>query len=68
MCMYVCMLAYNSGTGRVVASKFSGQLCGAPGITLGTKQFRVVGMRPKKLHFSRCTGVGLLGTGRTGKP
>jgi len=24
MCMYVCILAYNSGTGRAIASKFSG--------------------------------------------
>jgi len=31
------MLAYNSGTGRAIASKFSGLLRGAPGIILGQK-------------------------------
>jgi len=39
--MYVCMLAYNtkSGTGRTMASNFSGQFRGTSGIILGAKNW-----------------------------
>jgi len=32
VCGFVCLFAYNSVTGRAIASKFSGQLRGAPGL------------------------------------
>jgi len=37
LCVYVCMLAYNLGSSRALASKFSGYLRGATGIILGAK-------------------------------
>jgi len=56
--VYVCMLAYTSGMGRAIASKFAGHLRGTPRIILGAKNLGVVGTGPKNLH---CTGIGLLG-------
>jgi len=48
--MFVCLSAFNSGTGLTFASKFSGYLWGAPVIILGTQKLGVVGRGPQNLH------------------
>jgi len=39
VCLSVCLFALNSGTGRVIDSKFSGKLQGIQGMVLGIKNW-----------------------------
>jgi len=50
VCVCVCVSAHNSGTGKAIVYKFSGQLQGTPGMVFGAK-IGVVGRGPDSLHF-----------------